>query len=128
MKEWYGPNCLKKWDGKKWVETLPIEKRHPKHVENINLEDGTPDIVSKKKGSNLIRGITLAVFILLLALLLFNDFSLKLLGLGIMFIGITINFNFFLAMICGIFGYGIIKIAIKLKIFINNFNNFKVNS
>ena len=90
MKEWYGPNCLKKWDGKKWVETLPIEKRHPKHVENLNLEDGTPDIVSKKKGSNLIRGITLAVFILLLALLLFNDFSLKLLGLGIMFIGITI--------------------------------------
>ena len=90
MKEWYGPNCLKKWDGKKWVETLPKEKRKPKHVENINLEDGTPDVVSKNKGSNLIRGITIAVFILLLALLLFNDFSLKLLGLGIMFIGVSI--------------------------------------
>ncbi len=90
MKEWYGPNCLKKWDGKKWVETLPVEKRKPKHVENLNLEDGTPDIVSKKKGSMLIRGITIAVFILLLALLLFNDFSLKLLGLGIMFIGVSI--------------------------------------
>ena len=83
MKEWYGPNCLKKWDGKKWVETLPVEKRKPKHVENLNLEDGTPDIVSKKKGSMLIRGITIAV-------LLFNDFSLKLLGLGIMFIGVSI--------------------------------------
>lgn len=90
MKEWYGPNCLKKWDGKKWVETLPKEKRKPKHVENLNLEDGTPDIASKNRGSMLIRGITIAVFILLLALLLFNDFSLKLLGLGIMFIGVSI--------------------------------------
>lgn len=37
MKEWYGPNCLKKWDGTKWIETLPIEKRKPKHVKDINL-------------------------------------------------------------------------------------------
>ena len=27
MKEWYGPNCLKKWNGKEWEETLPKEKR-----------------------------------------------------------------------------------------------------
>ena len=41
LKEWYGPNCLKKWDGKKWVETLPVEKRHPKHTANLNLEGET---------------------------------------------------------------------------------------
>lgn len=38
LKEWYGPNCLKKWDGEKWVETLPIEKRKPKHTAYINLK------------------------------------------------------------------------------------------
>ncbi|MDD6223399.1 MAG: LicD family protein [bacterium] len=44
LREWYGPNCLKKWDGKKWVETLPISKRHPKHVKDINLEGDYPSI------------------------------------------------------------------------------------
>ncbi len=38
LKEWYGPNCLKKWDGEKWVETLPVEKRKPKHTAYINLK------------------------------------------------------------------------------------------
>ncbi len=90
MKEWYGPNCLKKWNGKEWEETLPVEKRKPKHSVNVNLHSDIPDVSNKNKGANLVRGITLAVFTLLLALLLFNDFSLKLLGLGIMFIGITI--------------------------------------
>ena len=37
LKQWYGPNCLKKWDGEKWVETLPIEKRKPKHTVNLSL-------------------------------------------------------------------------------------------
>ena len=37
LKEWYGPNCLKKWDGEKWIETLPIEKRKPKHTVDLNL-------------------------------------------------------------------------------------------
>ena len=37
VKKWYGPNCLKKWDGKKWIETLPIEKRKPKHTVDLNL-------------------------------------------------------------------------------------------
>lgn len=36
-KENYGPNCLKRWDGRKWVETLPIEKRKPKHTVEVNL-------------------------------------------------------------------------------------------
>ena len=38
LKEWYGPNCLKRWDGKKWVETLPVEKRKPKHTVNLSLD------------------------------------------------------------------------------------------
>lgn len=37
LKQWYGPNCLKKWDGEKWVETLPVEKRNPKHTAHLNL-------------------------------------------------------------------------------------------
>lgn len=37
LKQWYGPNCLKKWDGNKWVETLPVEKRKPKHTVNLSL-------------------------------------------------------------------------------------------
>ncbi len=37
LKEWYGPNCLKKWDGEKWIEPYPKEKRKPKHAAYINL-------------------------------------------------------------------------------------------
>lgn len=37
LKEWYGPNCLKKWNGTEWEETLPVEKRKPKHTAYINL-------------------------------------------------------------------------------------------
>lgn len=37
LKEWYGPNCLKKWNGKEWEETLPIEKRKCKHTKDLNL-------------------------------------------------------------------------------------------
>lgn len=42
LKQWYGPNCLKKWDGEKWVETLPIEKRKPKHAVDLNLKGDKP--------------------------------------------------------------------------------------
>lgn len=38
MKEWYGDNCLRKWNGSEYVETLPVSKRHPKHVKDINLK------------------------------------------------------------------------------------------
>ena len=41
-KENYGPNCLKKWDGEKWVETLPISKRKPKHTVDLNLNGDKP--------------------------------------------------------------------------------------
>lgn len=37
LTKWYGPNCLKKWNGQEWEETLPIEKRKPKHTAYINL-------------------------------------------------------------------------------------------
>ena len=42
LKKWYGPNCLKKWNGKKWVETLPKEKRKCKHTSDLNLEGDLP--------------------------------------------------------------------------------------
>ena len=38
LKQWYGPNCLKKWDGEKWVETFPKEKRKPKHAKDIDFK------------------------------------------------------------------------------------------
>lgn len=47
MTEWYGPNCLKKWNGKEWEETWPVQKRSPKHIVDINLHGETP--TSKKK-------------------------------------------------------------------------------
>lgn len=42
MKKWYSPRCLKVWDGNKWVETLPVEKRHVKHTRDLNLNGDTP--------------------------------------------------------------------------------------
>ena len=38
LKEWYGPNCLKRWDGKKWVETYHKEKRKPKHAKDVDFK------------------------------------------------------------------------------------------
>ena len=43
LKEWYGPNCLKKWDGTKWVETLPTEKRIAKHTADVNFDGSEPN-------------------------------------------------------------------------------------
>lgn len=37
LKQWYGPNCLKKWNGTEWEETLPEQKRTPKHTVHLNL-------------------------------------------------------------------------------------------
>lgn len=41
MKEWYGPNCLKKYENGKWCETLPVEKRKAKHTKYLNLKGET---------------------------------------------------------------------------------------
>jgi lipopolysaccharide cholinephosphotransferase len=35
--EWYGPRCLKQWNGKKWINPYPVEKRKPKHAKDLNL-------------------------------------------------------------------------------------------
>lgn len=61
LKKWYGPNCLKKWDGEKWVETLPEHKRVPKHVYDINLESDVPNLKKKNMISNIIKLITLLI-------------------------------------------------------------------
>lgn len=43
LKEWYGPNCLKKWNGKEWEETLPVSKRNAKHTKDLNLNGDKPN-------------------------------------------------------------------------------------
>jgi len=43
MKEWYSPNCLKRWNGKQWEETLPVEKRKTKHTKDLNLKSDKPN-------------------------------------------------------------------------------------
>lgn len=43
MHKWYGPNCLKRWENDHYVETLPIEKRKPKHVKDIQLKSETKE-------------------------------------------------------------------------------------
>lgn len=46
LTKWYGPGSLKKWDGAKWIEQFPIEKRKPKHIMDLNL---TSDQAHKRK-------------------------------------------------------------------------------
>jgi len=88
MKAWYGPNCLKKWDGKKWVETLPVEKRHPKHAVDVNL-NGEKSLKKKDK-TFLKKSFVLALILIVSAYLIFNEISLVLLGTGIMIIGFAL--------------------------------------
>ena len=44
LKKWYGDNCLKKYNPKNqiWEETLPEEKRNPKHIVDIKQNSDTP--------------------------------------------------------------------------------------
>lgn len=52
LKSWYGKNCLKKWNKEKniWEETLPKEKRKPKHLVDINLSSNESlDPIPKKR-------------------------------------------------------------------------------
>ena len=87
MKQWYGPNCLKKWNGKEYVETLPVEKRHPKHVKDINLKS---DVPNKKHKSKI--GIFYCVLLFLIALILFNEVSFLFLGLSLIILGMTLMY------------------------------------
>ena len=83
MKKWYGENCLKKWDGKKYVETLPVEKRKPKHTKDIDLKSDGPKTKSR-------MGFFLCILFAILALVVFNNFSFVLLGLSIVLFGVTL--------------------------------------
>jgi len=38
----YGPNCLRKWDGEKWIETYHPKKRKAKHTVELNLNGEGP--------------------------------------------------------------------------------------
>lgn len=75
LKEWYGDNCLKKWNSskKRWEETLPVDKRRSKHVRDINLAGDSATNFGKFRLSLFIR----VVFYLALFFLLqffFDDF------------------------------------------------------
>ena len=90
LKEWYGPNCLKKWDGKKWVETLPVEKRKPKHTLDLNLKSDKPSYKYSMKKPIICLLIALVFFVI--SLILFNDVSFPFLGLGIVSLGLSFVF------------------------------------
>ena len=88
MKQWYGDNCLKKWNGKYWEETLPEEKRKPKHCVDLNLNGEKKESQSKK--ILLKRTILIGVILMAISLILFNQASFPLLGCGLMIIGISL--------------------------------------
>ncbi|MEI7667389.1 MAG: LicD family protein [Erysipelotrichaceae bacterium] len=39
--QWFGLNCFKKWVNDHYEETLPVEKRKPKHIIDLNLNGNT---------------------------------------------------------------------------------------
>lgn len=61
MRQWYGEDCFRTWDGTKWVDPLPEKYRVPKHTARVYLDGDISDPKAKKKGRRLIRGITAAV-------------------------------------------------------------------
>lgn len=88
LKQWYGPNCLKKWDNKnqKWVETLPIIKRKPKHTVYLNLKDETPP----KKIKQIFNLSAVSLLFILISIILFNQLSFVFLGSALVMIGIIL--------------------------------------
>ena len=86
LKEWYGDNCLKKWndDSGSWEETLPLNKRSAKHVKDIDLDKS----VLIKKDKFILNLITRLVFYLILFLILgiFVDVFVDLVVVVILFI------------------------------------------
>lgn len=48
LPKWYGLDSLKQWDGDKWVEPFPFEKRKPSHVVDLNLLNDQPHKQTKK--------------------------------------------------------------------------------
>lgn len=84
LKEWYGPNCLKHWNGKKWVETLPVEKRKPKHTVDLNLKE----MVQVK--NKITFWVIIGIILIVAALIILNDTSFNLMGIGFMIIGLCV--------------------------------------
>ena len=74
------------------VETLPIEKRQPKHIKYVNLKTDKPSCYLDKmlKKKKVLMGATISLILLIISLILFNDFSFPFLGLAVVFIGITL--------------------------------------
>lgn len=74
LKKWYGNNCLKKWNEKEkaYEETLPIERRVPKHIKDINLKSASPNSYKEKKEFDMWIKINFYIILLLIIFLLFN--------------------------------------------------------
>lgn len=51
LKSWYGNNCLKKWDDKNkiWIETLPVDKRIPKHIKDVSVKGDSSIYIRDKR-------------------------------------------------------------------------------
>lgn len=86
MKQWYGDQCCEKVPNDNWIETLPEEKRHPKHAVDINFHGETPVEPSHLEYN---KGYILGGILILIGIILFRDISFVLIGLGIVAIGIS---------------------------------------
>lgn len=73
LKSWYGENCLKRLNKEKniWEETLPKEKRTPKHLVDINLSSNEPLNPIPKKRLDIYIKISFYLILLTIILRLF---------------------------------------------------------
>ncbi len=86
LKKWYGPNCLKKWDGEKWIETLPVTKRVPKHTVYLDLKSDKAPKISRY----IVNLSSISLLFVLISIILFNQLSFLFLGSAIIIIGIIL--------------------------------------
>lgn len=86
LKKWYGPTCLKRWNGKKWIETLPVVKRKPKHTVYLDLNSETPP----KNIKQMVNLTAVVILFVLIAIILFNELSFVFLGSAFVMIGIIL--------------------------------------
>ena len=86
MKQWYGNQCCGSIEDDNWKETLPVEKRKPKHAVDVNFKGETPIEPAHLEYN---KGYILGGILIFIGLILFRDISFVLIGLGIVSIGIT---------------------------------------
>ena len=86
LKKWYGNNCLKKYNEKTltYEETLPLEKRHSKHMKDIEFSADLPKTSDKKRLDIFIR--LLFYIFLFLILCLFINYKISLILASLIFI------------------------------------------